>query len=76
LGPPHRPQVGFRDLRQMFMDGHQVVGFAAGLREFPLQELIEGLQIIEAPVLPGTDFAQITARIDRARESPGVFFLL
>jgi len=60
----------------MFMDGHQVVGLSPGFWELPLEELIEGLQIIEPPVLPGTDFAQITAQIDRARGSPGVLFLL
>jgi len=51
------------------VDGHQVIRLASGLREPPLQKLIEGLQLLEAPVLPGPDFAQISAKLHK----PGVF---
>ena len=50
----------------MFVDGHQVVGFAPRFRELPLQELIEGLQVVQASILSGANFTQIPAQIHEA----------
>src|SRR5579871_6146249 len=47
------------------MDGHQVVGFAPRLRELLLQKLVKRFQIIQPPVLPGTNLAQIAAQVDK-----------
>src|SRR5690242_15727307 len=50
----------------MFMYGHQVVGFAPRLREPPLQEIIEGRQLLEPPVLTRPHLTQITPKLNEA----------
>ncbi len=52
----------------MLVDGHQVVGLAPRFRELPLQEIVERHQIVEPPVLPGADLAQIAAEL----HEPGI----
>jgi hypothetical protein len=39
--------------RQLFVNPHQVIRLAPAFGKFLLKELIEGLQIVDAPVLPG-----------------------
>jgi hypothetical protein len=50
----------------MLVDGHQVVGLAPGFWELLLQELVEGSQVVEAPVLSRMDFTEVAAEIDEA----------
>ncbi len=60
----------------MLVDGHQVVGLAPRFRKALLEELIEGLQIIEPPVLPGADFAQVAAELHKPRVALPILGLL
>src|SRR5579863_3434303 len=66
LCPTHLSQLTANLPRQLLMNRHQVVGLAARLRKFPRQELIEGLQIVDPPVLPGPRFAEITSEFHKA----------
>ena len=54
------------------MDGHQVVGFAPGLRKPFRQEIIEGTEAFQPPILAGSNFAQVSTEFDE----PCVLFLL
>ena len=49
------------------MDCHQVVGFAPGLRKTFRQEIIEGREAFEPPVLPRSHFAQVPTQFDEPR---------
>ncbi len=52
----------------MLMNGHQVVSFPPGFGKPFLQELIEGFEIVEPPVLPGPDLAQVATELHK----PGI----
>src|SRR5262249_30451701 len=49
---------------QMLVNGHQVVRLAPRLRESSFKKLVKGLQLFQAPVLPGAYFAEIPAKFD------------
>ena len=49
------------------MDRHQVIRFAPGLWKAFRQEIIEGAEVFEPPVLAGSHFAQILAQFDESR---------
>jgi hypothetical protein len=53
------------------MDRHEVIGFSPRSWEFPFQELIEGSQIVQPPVLPCSDFTKVAAQF----HEPDVPFL-
>ena len=52
----------------MLVDGHQVVGLASRAWESLLEKLIEGLEIVEPPVLPGSHLTQVAAELHK----PGI----
>src|SRR6516162_11022051 len=57
LGPPDLPEVAFGYPRQVLMDGHDVVSLPARLRKASLQELVERLQSLQAPILADPNLA-------------------
>src|SRR5487761_727019 len=48
-----------RHLRQVLVNGHQVVRLATRIGEALLQEFVEGSELVEPPALSGADFAKI-----------------
>src|SRR5215469_15944440 len=65
-------QVVVNAPRKLLVDCHQVVGFAPGLREPFRQEIIEGAEVFEPPVLSSSHFGQISTEFDE----PCVLLLL
>ena len=53
-----------RDLRQILVDGHQVIGLPARFRESLLKELIKRFQVLQPPVLSCPNLAQILPELD------------
>ena len=49
------------------MNGHQVIRLPSRFREPLLEKLIEGMKIVEPPVLPAPHFTEITAELDEPR---------
>src|SRR5690348_12407433 len=66
FAPSHLLQLSLRLWRKVLMYGHQVVGFASGIREAPLQKVVEGFQILQTPVLSGAYLAEIASEFDEA----------
>jgi hypothetical protein len=60
-------QVVVNAARKLLVDRHQVVGFAPGLWEAFRQEIIEGAEVFEPPVLASSHFAQVSAEFDEPR---------
>ena len=58
------------------MDRHQVVGLPPRLRKPPLQKFVEGLQVLQPPVLPRPDLAEIAAQFHELGVALGLFPLL
>src|SRR5215472_1833491 len=52
FGPSDLLEIALRYLRQVLMDGHDVVSLPAGFRKASLQELVERLQLLQPPILP------------------------
>ena len=52
--------------RQLFVNRHEVIGFPSRFGEFLLQKLIEGLQIVDSPILTGPHFAEVAAQLYKA----------
>jgi hypothetical protein len=73
---PHELELRLRDPGQMLVNGRQGVGFAPRFRELPLQEFVEGPQVVYPPVLPCPDLAQITPQLHEASVSLMVRVLL
>jgi len=48
------------------MDGHEVISLTPRLRESPFQEFVEGLHVLQPPVLSRSNFTQITTKFDKA----------
>jgi hypothetical protein len=70
--PPHLLQVVVNAPSQLLVDCHQIVGFAPGLREAFRQEIVEGAEVFESPILTRSHFAEVSAQFDE----PRVFLLL
>src|SRR5207244_3663842 len=66
LCPAHLLQLALNGCGQVLVNGHQVIGLASRLREPPLQKLIEGLQLFQAPVLASSDFAEVSSEFHKA----------
>ena len=47
------------------MDGHEVISLTPRLRESPFQEFVEGLHVLQPPVLSRSNFTQITTKFDK-----------
>src|SRR5487761_968709 len=48
-----------RHLRQVLVNGHQVVRLATRIGEALLEEFVEGSELVKPPVLPGADLAKV-----------------
>src|SRR5207249_4584814 len=66
LGPSHFLKFPSHLRRQVLKDGPEVISLTPRLRESPFQEFVEGFQVLQPPVLPRSNFTQITTKFDKA----------
>src|ERR1700747_1883967 len=67
FGPSDLLQVGVNAAGKLLVDRHQVIRLAPRLREAFRQEIIEGAEVFEPPVLASSHFAQISTQFDEPR---------
>src|SRR6266849_10249653 len=60
----------------MLVDRHQVIGFSTRFRKALLQKFIERLQVLQSPVLPCPDLAQVLPQLHKPRVLLLLFALL
>jgi len=65
FGPTDFSQLLLWDARQIFVDGHQVVGFPSRARKSFFEEIVKGFHLLQAPILPRPHFAQVTTQIHK-----------
>src|SRR5712691_2269118 len=72
LRPSDLFQFPLRLGRQMLVNGHEVISLAPRFRKASCQKLVEGLQILQAPVLPRPHLAQVSSEFHK----PGIALCL
>src|SRR6185437_905031 len=73
LPPADFPELLLRNLDQLLVNGHEVVGFSAGLGEAFFKELVKRGQVLEPPVLSCPHLAEVLSQLDKAH-IPLLFF--